>query len=158
MPNCGEKVINSTTKSAEISDDVVKNKDNVVNTSNEVNDMTKNEKKSYVDKFKELSLLKKVCCCGGVLAVIFIIMFLVGFMGADANFTEMRELSSQYDGYDLYSDKCFAFSKSILNNDSNQIDSIKYDLAESANLAANEMYDDGMSIEDITHALNEPFS
>lgn len=110
---------------------------------------------NILEKFKEMSSLKKLSICLGVVIVLFLILAAYSSLTVDYDSGHVQELKGQYESYGLYVDRYHAWANSIYNNDSEPAD-LRDVLSEDAIGAINEMNEGGMSVEEITDALNEP--
>ena len=110
---------------------------------------------NILEKFKELSWLKKLSICLGVIVVLFLLFVAYSSITVEYDSGHVKELSGQYESYGLYVDRYHAWANSIYNNDSEPANLTDV-LSEDAIDAINEMNEGGMSVKEITDALNEP--
>lgn len=113
---------------------------------------------SLVQKFNELSSIKKLSVCFGAVIVLFLIFMLaisLSSVDMENDSSHVKNLSAQYESYGFYVQRYHAWANSLYNNDSEPAD-LKEVLSEDATDAIKEMHDGGMSVDEITYALNEP--
>ena len=116
------------------------------------------KKKSFFQKFNELTAIKKASVCLGAIIILCILAFIaVSSFSVTEDYTsqEIIELSAEYPSYDLYVERFNAWANSLYNNDSEPT-SIADALRDDARDVIIDMHDGGMSDEEIRHALNEP--
>ena len=116
------------------------------------------EKKSIFQRFNELSGIKKASICAVALIVLLLLASVLSMsllQIREYNPDELKDLRDQYVSYDIYVERYHAWVTSIYYNDSepaNMADVMKDDAMD----VIEDMHNDGMSIEEIAHALNEP--
>ena len=116
------------------------------------------ERKSLFQRFNELSGIKKVSICAVALIALLLLASVLSMSLLrieEYNPTELKDLRDQYASYDIYAESYHAWVTSIYNNDSepaNMSDVMKDDAKD----VIADMHNDGKSIEEIAHALNEP--
>ena len=116
------------------------------------------ERKSIFQRFNELSGIKKVSLCAVALIVLLLLasvlsMSLLQIREYDPD--ELKDLRDRYVSYDIYVERYHAWVTSIYNNDSEPADMADV-MKDDAMDVIGDMHNDGMSIEEIAHALNEP--
>ena len=106
---------------------------------------------------KELSTAKKASLCLGVLIVLFLIFIIASSLLSFEEYDnqEIKDLRAQYDSYDLFVERYYAWSNSIYNNDSEPTN-ISDVLRDDARTAIEDMHNGGMSKDEIYHGINEP--
>lgn len=113
---------------------------------------------SIFQKFNEQSSIKKASICiGALLALFLIFMFVLSLSSVSEEYGSyhINQLCNHYESYDLYVESYHAWANSLYNNDSAPAD-LGDVMKDDAIDAAKEMHDEGMSIADITEALNKP--
>ena len=89
-PNCGAEVLTSTSKKHEEMNKSIKEVNTIVNDKKNSNGKSLS---SYVEKFKDLSLFKKVCCCAGVLLILFILTVIMSGISTQSDIAYMENLN-----------------------------------------------------------------
>ena len=116
------------------------------------------EKKSIFQRFNDLSGIKKVSICAVALIVLLLLASVLSMsllQIREYNPDELKDLRDQYVSYDIYVERYHAWVTSIYNNDSEPADMSDV-MKDDAKDVIGDMHNDGMSIEEIAHALNEP--
>ena len=116
------------------------------------------EKKSIFQRFNDLSGIKKVSICAVALIVLLLLASVLSMsllQIKEYNPQELKDLRDQYSSYDIYVERYHAWVTSIYNNDSEPADMADV-MKDDAKDVIGDMHNDGMSIEEIAHALNEP--
>ena len=106
---------------------------------------------------KELFTVKKAALCLGVIAVLFLVFIIAGSLLSFDEYDnqEIKDLRAQYESYDIFVERYYAWSNSVYNNDSEPAN-ISDVLKDDAKMAIGDMHDGGMSEKEICHAINEP--
>ena len=116
------------------------------------------EKKSIFQRFNDLSGIKKVYICAVALIVLLLLASVLSMsllQIKEYNPEELKDLRDQYASYDIYVERYHAWVTSIYNNDSEPADMSDV-MKDDARDVIGDMHNDGVSIEEIAHALNEP--
>ena len=116
------------------------------------------EKKSIFQRFNDLSGIKKVSICAVALIVLLLLASVLSMsllQIKEYNPEELKDLRDQYASYDIYVERYHAWVTSIYNNDSEPADMSDV-MMDDARDVIGDMHNDGVSIEEIAHALNEP--
>ena len=116
------------------------------------------EKKSIFQRFNDLSGIKKVSICAVALIVLLLLASVLSIsllQIKEYNPEELKDMRDQYSSYDIYVERYHAWVTSIYNNDSEPADMSDV-MKDDAKDVIGDMHNDGVSIEEIAHALNEP--
>ena len=116
------------------------------------------ERKSLFQRFNELSGIKKVSICAVALIVLLLLASVLSMsllQIKEYNPQELKDLRDQYASFDIYAESYHAWATSLYYNDSEpaNLSDVMKDDAKDVIL---DMHNDGKSIEEIAHALNEP--